>query len=143
MTQTESALFDLAVQALDSFQIEIPSWGFANTGTRFGKFAQAAAASTLEEKYADAAEVHRLTAVTPTLALHVLWDLPNGVADVPQVRDIDRRFGVRAVPITPSLSQDREYKFGSLCNPGAAIRAQAIAHVLDSTEIAKQLGSRD
>ena len=143
MTQTESALFDLAVQALDSFQIEIPSWGFANTGTRFGKFAQAAAASTLEEKFADAAEVHRLTGVTPTLALHVLWDLPNGVADVPQVRDLERRFGVRAGSINPNLFQDQEYKFGSLCNPDAAIREQAIAHVLDSTEIAKRLGSRD
>jgi L-lactate dehydrogenase complex protein LldG len=67
------------LQALDSFQIEIPSWGFANTGTRFGKFVQAAAASTIEEKFADAAEVNRLTGVTPTLALHVLWDLPNGL----------------------------------------------------------------
>ena len=64
-------------KALDSFQIEIPSWGFANTGTRFGKFVQAAAASTIEEKFADAAEVNRLTGATPTMALHVLWDLPQ------------------------------------------------------------------
>jgi L-rhamnose isomerase/sugar isomerase len=78
MTHSESTTFDLAVKALDSFQIEIPSWGFANTGTRFGKFVQPAAASTIEEKFCDAAEVNRLTGVTPTLALHVLWDLPNG-----------------------------------------------------------------
>ena len=49
-----------ALQALDGFQIEIPSWGFANTGTRFGKFLQPAAATSLEEKFADAAQVHRL-----------------------------------------------------------------------------------
>ena len=69
--------------ALDSFSIEIPSWGFANTGTRFGKFLQPAAATTIEEKFADAAQVHDLTGVTPTLALHVEWDLPNGTDDVP------------------------------------------------------------
>ena len=64
-------------RALDAFAIEIPSWGFANTGTRFGKFAQAAAATNIEEKFADAAEVNRLTGATPTLALHVLWTCPT------------------------------------------------------------------
>jgi L-rhamnose isomerase/sugar isomerase len=143
MTHSESALYDLAVQALDSFQIEIPSWGFANTGTRFGKFVQAAAASTIEEKFGDAAEVNRLTGCTPTLALHVLWDLPNGLDDVPAVRDLERQHGVRSGSINPNLFQDQEYKFGSLCNPIAAIREQAVGHVLDSIEIAKRLGSRD
>jgi L-rhamnose isomerase/sugar isomerase len=143
MKHSESAIFDLAVQALDSFQIEIPSWGFANTGTRFGKFTQAAAASTIEEKFADAAEVHRLTGVTPTLALHVLWDLPNGVDDVAEVKELERRFGVRAGSINPNLFQDQEYKFGSLCNPSAKIREQALSHMMDSIEIAKRLGCRD
>ena len=143
MKHSESAILDLAVQALDSFQIEIPSWGFANTGTRFGKFVQAAAASTIEEKFADAAEVNRLTGVTPTLALHVLWDLPNGIGDVPEVKELERRFGIRAGSINPNLFQEQEYKFGSLCNPSAEIREQAVSHVLDSIEIAKRLGSRD
>ena len=143
MTQIESATFDLAAKVLDSFQIEIPSWGFANTGTRFGKFMQAAAASTIEEKFADAAEVNRLTGATPTLALHVLWDLPNGVHDVSAVKQLETRYGVRAGSINPNLFQDQEYKFGSLCNPSAEIRSQAIDHVLDSIEIAKALGSRD
>jgi len=134
---------DRAAQALDAFQIEIPSWGFANTGTRFGKFTQPAAASTIEEKFADAAEVHRLTGVTPTLALHVLWDLPNGVADIPEVKALESRYGIRAGSINPNLFQDQQYKFGSLCNPSPEIRAQALAHVLDSIEIAKQLGCRD
>ena len=143
MKLSESAIFDLAVQALDSFQIEIPSWGFANTGTRFGKFAQAAAATTIEEKFADAAEVNNLTGATPTLALHVLWDLPNGVADVAEVKELERRFGIRSGSINPNLFQDQEYKFGSLCNPSAEIRKQAVDHVLDSIEIAKRLGCRD
>ena len=143
MKDSESAIFDLAAKALDGFQIEIPSWGFANTGTRFGKFAQAAAASTIEEKFADAAEVNRLTGVTPTLALHVLWDLPNGLKDVAEVKELERQFGIRSGSINPNLFQDAQYKYGSLCNPSAAIREQAVAHMLDSIEIGKALGSRD
>jgi L-rhamnose isomerase/sugar isomerase len=143
MKHSESAEFELAANTLDAFKIEIPSWGFANTGTRFGKFTQPAAASTIEEKFADAAEVNRLTGATPTLALHVLWDLPNGVRDVPAVRALERQFGVRAGSINPNLFQDQEYKFGSLCNPSAEVRHQAVAHVLDSIEIARQIGSRD
>jgi L-rhamnose isomerase/sugar isomerase len=143
MKPSESALYDQAFKALDAFQIEIPSWGFANTGTRFGKFVQAAAATTIEEKFADAAEVNRLTGVTPTLALHVLWDLPRGVADVPAVKKLESQFGIRSGSINPNLFQDQDYKFGSLCNPSAAIRQRALDHMFDSIDIGKALGSRD
>ncbi len=143
MEHSESAVFDRAAKALDTFEIEIPSWGFANTGTRFGKYTQSAAASTLQEKFSDAGEVMRLTGATPTLALHVLWDLPNGVRDVASVQEQERISGIRAGSINPNLFQDQEYKFGSLCNPSSEIRAQAMAHMLASIEIAKQLGSRD
>ena len=140
---SDSAIHDKAFKALDGFQIEIPSWGFANTGTRFGKFVQAAAASNIEEKFADAAEVNRLTGATPTMALHVLWDLPDGLDDVPAVKELERRFGIRSGSINPNLFQDQEYKYGSLCNPSTAIREHALAHLLDSIEIGKALGSRD
>jgi L-rhamnose isomerase / sugar isomerase len=143
MMLADSELHDMAFKALDAFQIEIPSWGFSNTGTRFGKFVQAGAATTIEEKFADAAEVNRLTGVTPTLALHVLWDLPNGVKDAPEVRALERRYGIRSGSINPNLFQDQEYKFGSLSNPSAAVREQALEHLFDSIEIAKALGSRD
>ena len=143
MTLSDSQTRDLAFKALDAFQIEIPSWGFANTGTRFGKFVQAAAAATIEEKFADAAEVNRLTGATSTMAVHVLWDLPNGVSDVPEVRELERRFGIRSGSINPNLFQDQEYKYGSLCNPSASIREQALEHMFDSIEIGKALGSRD
>ena len=143
MKLSDSAIQDRAFKALDAFQIEIPSWGFANTGTRFGKFVQAAAATTIEEKFADAGEVNQLTGVTPTVALHVLWDLPNGVKDVPEVKQLEKRFGVRSGSINPNLFQDQEYKYGSLCNPSAEIRAHALEHMLDSIEIGKALGSRD
>jgi L-rhamnose isomerase/sugar isomerase len=143
MNDSQSATQELAFKALDSFRIEIPSWGFSNTGTRFGKFVQAAAATTIEEKFADAGEVNKLTGVTPTVALHVLWDLPNGLEDVAEVKQIEKRYGVRSGSINPNLFQDQEYKFGSLCNPLAEIRKRALDHLLASIEIAKALGSRD
>jgi L-rhamnose isomerase / sugar isomerase len=143
MNPSESALFEQAAHILDRFQIEIPSWGFANTGTRFGKFVQPAAASTLEEKFSDAAEVHRLTGATPTLALHVLWDLPRGTADVSEVQALERRTGIRSGSINPNLFQNQEYKFGSLCNPDEDIRENALQHVLGSIEIGKRLQARD
>ena len=72
-----SAQTETIAVALNGFHIELPSWGFANTGTRFGKFLQPAAASTIEEKFSDAGQVHRWTGICPTVALHVLWDLPQ------------------------------------------------------------------
>lgn len=132
-----------ALRLLDTFQIEVPSWGFANTGTRFGKFLQPGAATTLEEKFADAAELHRLTGVTPRMALHVLWDLPGGIADVDAVKRLAAAGGVQAGSINPNLFQDQEYKLGSVCNPDAAIRRMAIDHLVDSARIATALGCRD
>ncbi len=129
--------------ALDSFRIELPSWGFANTGTRFGKFIQAAAATSIEEKFADAGEVNRLTGAAPTVALHVLWDLPNGIKDVEEIRSLEKKYGVRAGSINPNFFQDQEYKFGSLANPSAEIRERAVQHLLHSIELAKQLNSSD
>ena len=130
-------------RALDGFRIEIPSWGFANTGTRFGKFVQPAAATTIDEKFADAGEVHKLTGASPTVALHVLWDLPGGVGDVPKIRALEEQHGVKAGSINPNLFQSQVYKFGSMSNPDASVRRVALDHLLESVEIAKALGSRD
>ena len=74
--------------ALETFRIELPSWGFANTGTRFGKFIQPAAATTTEEKFSDAGQVHLLTGVCPTVALHVLWDFPDGIDSADDIKKI-------------------------------------------------------
>src|SRR5450631_133357 len=97
-------------QALDGFRIELPSWGFANTGTRFGKFLQPAAATTTEEKLADAGEVHRLTGVCPTVALHVLWDFADGLKSVEDVAALATKYGVRPGSINPNVFQDQIYK---------------------------------
>jgi L-rhamnose isomerase/sugar isomerase len=129
--------------ALDRFRIELPSWGFANTGTRFGKFIQGAAATNISERFADAGEVNRLTGASPTIALHVLWDLPNGTADIAQIRELEAEHGIKSGSINPNLFQSQEYKFGSIANPNAETRAAALSHLLESVEISRALGSRD
>lgn len=129
--------------ALDTLRIELPSWGFANTGTRFGKFIQPAAATTTEEKFSDAGQVHRLTGVCPTVALHVLWDCPRGVQSTDEIKKFADKYGVTPGSINPNLFQDQEYKYGSFGNPDAAVRERALRHTRDSIEIARRLHSRD
>jgi L-rhamnose isomerase/sugar isomerase len=131
------------VGALNAFHIELPSWGFANTGTRFGKFLQPAAACSTDDKFSDAGQVHHWTGVCPTIALHVLWDLPHGVGDTDQVQALAAKNGLRVGAINPNVFQDQIYKHGSLGNPDPEIRKAALNHILDSVEIAKRLGSRD
>ncbi|MEO6828269.1 MAG: TIM barrel protein [Acidobacteriaceae bacterium] len=128
---------------LDGFSIEVPSWGFADTGTRFGKYLQPSAAHTLEEKFSDAAEVNRLTGTCPSMALHVLWDFPHGIADVPLVRELGKRYGIRPGAINPNLFEDQRYKFGSFANPDPSIRQHSLDHVLESVGIARELGNVD
>jgi len=134
---------DRIVRALDSFRIELPSWGFANTGTRFGKFLQPAAAATIEEKLNDAGQVHALTGVCPTVALHVLWDFPRGVDSAHEVSALASRAGVQPGSINPNVFQDQIYKFGSFGNPDKSVRDHALQHTKDSVAIARRLKSRD
>ncbi|HEX7894575.1 MAG TPA: TIM barrel protein [Terriglobales bacterium] len=138
-----SSLDGKTFHALDTFRVEIPSWGFANTGTRFGKFIQPAAAATTEEKFSDAGEVHRVTGVCPTIALHVLWDCPDGIGSTKQITALAVRYGVQPGSINPNLFQDQIYKYGSFGNPDPSIRKHALQHTKDSIEIARQLHSRD
>jgi L-rhamnose isomerase/sugar isomerase len=139
----DSQRTDRVFRALESFRIELPSWGFANTGTRFGKFIQPAAATTLEEKFSDAGQVCRLTGVCPTMALHVLWDCPDGTKNVGEIGAYARRYGVQPGSINPNLFQDQEYKYGSFGNPSGEVRRRAVQHVRDSIEIGRCLNSRN
>ena len=98
--------------ALETFRIELPSWGFANTGTRFGKFIQPAAATTTEEKFSDAGQVHQLTGVCPTVALHVYGIVPTAFAAPTTSRSlptVTASCPARSIPIfsrTRSISTD-------------------------------------
>src|SRR6516165_97394 len=140
-SKSSTSITETVAAALDDLQIELPSWGFADTGTRFGKFLQPAA-STIEEKFADAGQVHRFTGACPTVALHVLWDVPEGTKPS-DVKQLAERYGVRPGSISPNVFQDQIYKHGSLCNEQESIRQHALNHILDSVRIARELGSRD
>ncbi|HSU29942.1 MAG TPA: TIM barrel protein [Bryobacteraceae bacterium] len=129
--------------ALETFRIELPSWGFANTGTRFGKFLQPAAATNIEEKFSDAGQVQALTGVCPSLALHVLWDFEMGLDSVDDVLRLARHYGVRPGSINPNLFQDQIYKHGAFANPDKTVREHAVRHARDSVAIAQSSGSRD
>ena len=138
-----SSMSDKALAALETFRIELPSWGFANTGTRFGKFIQPAAATTTEEKFSDAGQVHLLTGVCPTVALHVLWDCPQGLKSTDEIIRFATRYGVVPGSINPNLFQHQEYKYGAFGNPDDSVRRHALQHTKESIEIAKRLHSRD
>jgi len=118
--------------------IETPSWGYANSGTRFRVFPQAGVPRTVHEKLADAAEVHRVTGIAPAVALHIPWDRVDNYAAL--TRDA-HEMGMRIGAINPNLFQEERYKFGSLANPDAAIREAAIAHCIECIDIAGKTGS--
>jgi len=122
-------------------RIETPSWGYSNSGTRFGTYRQAGSAVTIEEKVADAAQVHKYTGVAPSVAVHVLWDFPNGISDCRGLASYAESLGVKIGAINPNVFQDREYAFGSITNDDPAIRRKAVDHMLESIEIGKVLGS--
>ena len=122
-------------------QIETPSWGYSNSGTRFGTYKQAGSAVTIEEKVADAAQVHKFTGVAPTVAVHVLWDFPNGLADSKGLASFAESLGVKIGAINPNVFQDRAYAFGSITSNDPAVRKMAVDHMIDSIEIGKVLGS--
>lgn len=124
-----------------SQKIETPSWGFADAGTRFGAYKQAGSAVTIEEKIADAAQVNKFTGVAPSVAVHVLWDFPNGVADARALSDYAKSLGVSIGAINPNVFQDREYAFGSITSEDLAVRKMAVDHMIYSVEIGKKLGS--
>ena len=128
------------VKRLLRFQIEAPSWGYANTGTRFGKFMQEAAAVDLEDKFSDAGATHAYTGITPTVAVHVLWDFPEGYEA--KTAGLAKKFGVRIGSINPNLFQDQCYKHGSVTNRDPKVRGRAMDHILDSIEIGRAARSR-
>ena len=129
-----------ALAKLDHLEIELPSWGFADTGTRFGKFLQDGAAIDTVDKFADAGMVHRLTACCPTVAVHVLWDFSvgQGKSTVAAIAD---NSGVKIGSINANLFQDQEYKLGSFGNPDATVRQQALKHSLNCIQLGKDVDS--
>jgi len=125
---------------LSRLAIELPSWAFGNSGTRFKVFAQPGVPRDPFEKIADAAQVHAHTGLAPTVALHIPWDR---VDDYGTLRDHAEGLGVRLGTINTNTFQDDDYKFGSLCHVDDRVREKAIAHCIECVEIMDATGSRD
>ncbi|MEV4053108.1 L-rhamnose isomerase [Amycolatopsis sp. NPDC049688] len=126
--------------ALRAQRIETPSWAYANSGTRFKVFPQPGVPRTPEEKIADAAMVHKLTGVAPSVALHIPWDK---VGDYAALTAYARDLGVEIGAINTNVFQDEDYKLGSVTNPDPGIRRKATDHLLEAIDIMDATGSRD
>lgn len=118
--------------------IELPSWAFGNSGTRFKVFAQPGVPRDPYEKIADAAQVHRYTGVAPTVALHIPWDKVDDYGDL---AGHAREQGVGIGAINSNVFQDDDYKLGSVTHPDAAVRRKALDHLLECVDIMDQTGS--
>ncbi len=127
-----------ARQLLSTLQIETPSWGYGDSGTRFKVFRKEGVPRNTREKLDDAAVVHRLTGCAPSVALHIPWDKVDDFGALSQyAAELDIRLGA----INPNVFQDDRYMFGSVCNADAAVRRMAIEHLSECVEIMGQTGS--
>ena len=132
--------FAAITDQLSQQAIELPSWAFGNSGTRFKVFGTPGTPRTVQEKVADAAKVHELTGLAPTVALHIPWDK---VDDYAALRRHAEGLGVALGTINSNTFQDDIYKFGSLTHVDEAVRRKAIDHHLECIEIMSLTGSRD
>jgi L-rhamnose isomerase/sugar isomerase len=132
--------FSVIAERLTEQSIELPSWAFGNSGTRFKVFAQAGVPRTPFEKIADAAQVHRYTGLAPSVALHIPWDKVDSYT---ALRAHAAEHGVRLGTINSNTFQDDAYKLGSLAHSDAKVREKAIDHHFACIDIMNQTGSRD
>ncbi len=120
--------------------IEVPSWAYGNSGTRFKVFGSPGTPRTVEEKITDAATVHRFTGLAPSVALHIPWDL---VDDFAALRRFAEDHGVRLGTINSNTFQDDDYKLGALTHHDLKVRQKAIDHHLECIDVMHATGSRD
>ncbi|PYI51826.1 L-rhamnose isomerase [Paenibacillus flagellatus] len=125
---------------LKALKIETPSWGYGDSGTRFKVFRKEGVPRDPFEKFEDAAQVHRLTGLCPSVAIHIPWDK---VDDYGKLRRHAESLGLSVGAVNPNLFQDDEYMLGSVTNADPAIRRRAADHLLECVDIAKETGSRD
>jgi L-rhamnose isomerase/sugar isomerase len=126
--------------ALKNHHIELPSWAFGNSGTRFKVFGQPGVPRNAFEKADDASQVHKYTGVAPKMAVHIPWDR---VDDYGELAAHAAGGGIRIGAVNANVFQDDDYRLGSVCNPDPRIRAKAVAHLLECVDIMDATGSAD
>ena len=120
-------------------EVETPSWGYGNSGTRFRVFGQPGVPRDPFEKFEDAAQVHRYTGICPGVAIHIPWDK---VEDYGALQAHASRLGVRVGAVNPNVFHEEDYKFGSMCHPDPAVRRKATDRMLECIEIGRETGSK-
>ncbi len=125
---------------LKAQQVETPSWGYADSGTRFGVFRMPGAPRTVEEKFADAAQVNKYTGIARAVAVHIPWDTTD---DWSKLTAYAKELNVQVGAVNPNVFQDNDYRYGSVTSARADVRARAIAHMQDCVQIMNQVGSRN
>jgi L-rhamnose isomerase/sugar isomerase len=126
--------------ALRAHRIELPSWAFGNTGTRFKVFPQPGVPRTPQEKVKDAAQVHAYTGVAPSVAVHIPWDT---VDDYAALAAFAKEHGVTIGTVNANVFQDNDYRLGSVANPDPRIRRKAVDHLMECVDIMDATGSKD
>jgi L-rhamnose isomerase / sugar isomerase len=129
-----------ALDVLRRQRIELPSWAFGNSGTRFKVFAQRGVPRDPFEKVADAAQVHKYTGVAPTVALHIPWDTVDDYADLAAAA---KDQGIELGTVNANVFQDDDYMLGSLTNPDRRVRQKALDHICACIDVMDETGSRD
>ncbi len=132
--------FDQIAPLLEGQRIEVPSWAYGNSGTRFKVFGTPGTPRTVEEKIADAATVHRFTGLAPSVALHIPWDL---VDDYAALRAHAEDLGITIGTINSNTFQDDDYRLGALTHTDPKVRQKAIDHHLECIDVMDAAGSRD
>jgi L-rhamnose isomerase/sugar isomerase len=140
MTATDTRRAAGDISALADFGIEVPSWAYGNSGTRFKVFATAGVPRDPYEKIEDAAQVHRVTGAAPRVSLHIPWDR---VDDFGKLAAFAADQGVSLGAINSNVFQDDDYKLGSLTNADPKIRAKAVAHHVECIDVMRATGSKD
>ena len=135
---------DDITRAVANFRVAIPSWGVGTGGTRFGRFPGTGEPRNVFEKLEDCSVIHRLTAATPTVSLHLPWDKTD---DFVALREHAAALGLSFDAMNSNTFQDQvgqplSYKYGSLTHTDAAVRAQAVAHNIDCISVGRKLGSK-
>ncbi|MFC8598540.1 L-rhamnose isomerase [Isoptericola sp. NPDC057191] len=140
MTATTPVLDARLRKALGEQTIELPSWAFGNSGTRFKVFGTPGTPRDPYEKIADAAQVHAFTGIAPRVSLHVPWDLVDDFADLARHA---KEHGVSIGMINSNLFQDDAYKLGSLTHADPAVRRKAVAHHVQCIDVMRATGSKE
>jgi len=126
-------------EKISNFKVEVPSWGFGRSGTRFHAFHIPGEARNIYEKIDDAAFVNKITDAVSAVAIHIPWDK---VEDYKALKDYAEEKGTKIGAVNPNYFQDEDYLFGSLSNSDKKIRRKAIEQTFECIEIMRQTDSK-